>query len=92
MEFTFQKERRTFGRPISFEDKDEIIFSENSNRDFIKDYILRNPIHRATQYTNQMALSEANTERATYKHIGLTHNEGGWPKDISMSDPEQTVR
>lgn len=92
MDYTFKKERRTFGASASFSDKDEVIFSENSSQQLAKDYILKNPVDRATLFTRQMALSEANTERATYKHVGITHNEGGWPKDINMSDPEQTVR
>lgn len=93
MEYTFKKERRTFGYPVSFEDKDEIQFTENSRPEYAKDYILRNPVDRHTQtQTGQMSLSVANTDRATYKSIGITHTEGGWPKDINMHDPEQTVR
>ncbi|XP_014093385.2 dynein intermediate chain 3, ciliary isoform X1 [Bactrocera oleae] len=92
MEYAFKKERRTFGSSVSFSDKDEVIFSENSSQELAKGYILKNPVDRATLFTRQMALSDANTERATYKHVGITHNEGGWPKDINMSDPEQTVR
>ncbi|XP_023160983.1 dynein intermediate chain 3, ciliary isoform X1 [Drosophila hydei] len=92
MEYIFKKERRTFGSRVQFEDKDEVVFSENSNPDLVKNYILKNPVDRCTQYAGQTSLSVANTERATYKSTGITHNEGGWPKDINMHDPEQTVR
>lgn len=92
MEYTYKKERRSFGQQHNFQDKDEMLFTETSNRDMSRDYILRNPIDRMTQFTKQMSASMANTERATFKHCGITHNEGGWPKDINMQDPEQTVR
>ncbi|XP_055904528.1 dynein axonemal intermediate chain 2 isoform X2 [Eupeodes corollae] len=92
MEYSYKKERRSFGQQHSFQDKDEVIFNETSNREMCKDYILRNPVDRMTQFTNQMSVSVANTERATFKNCGITHNEGGWPKDINMQDPEQTVR
>uniref|UniRef100_A0A1A9VG63 Uncharacterized protein n=1 Tax=Glossina austeni TaxID=7395 RepID=A0A1A9VG63_GLOAU len=92
MEVTYKKERRYFGRPTAFESKDEVLFNENSNRELSKNFVLRNPVDDGTQYGTRWSLSLANTERATYKHIGITHNEGGWPKDINMHDPEQTVR
>lgn len=92
VEYVFQKGRKEFGRPVSFDDTSELLFSEPSNRETFRDYILQNPVTRATQCGNQMAVSEANTERATFKHCGIFHNEGGWPKDINMQDPEQTVR
>ncbi|EDW79093.1 dynein axonemal intermediate chain 2 [Drosophila tropicalis] len=92
MEFIFKKERRSFGARVHFEDKDEVVFSENSNPELVKSFILKNPVDRVTQYAGQTSLSVANTERATYKSTGITHNEGGWPKDINMHDPEQTVR
>ncbi|KMY99050.1 uncharacterized protein Dsimw501_GD12783, isoform C [Drosophila simulans] len=92
MEYIFKKERRSFGARVHFEDKDEVVFTENSNPELVKSYILQNPVDRVTQYAGQTSLSVANTERATYKSTGITHNEGGWPKDINMHDPEQTVR
>ncbi|XP_030372957.1 dynein intermediate chain 3, ciliary isoform X1 [Scaptodrosophila lebanonensis] len=92
MEYIYKKERRTFGARVHFEDKDDVVFSENSNPEMVKNFILKNPVDRVTQYAGQTSLSVANTERATYKSTGITHNEGGWPKDINMQDPEQTVR
>jgi len=67
MEFIFKKERRSFGARVTFEDKDEVVFSENSNPELVKNYILQNPVDRVTQYAGQTSLSVANTERATYK-------------------------
>ncbi|XP_037907219.1 dynein intermediate chain 3, ciliary isoform X2 [Hermetia illucens] len=92
LQYVYQKERKHFGRAYTFADKNELLFNEPSNRELSKDYICRNPVSQGTQCSHQMALSEANTERASFKPGGITHTEGGWPKDINMHDPEQTVR
>lgn len=92
VQYPFNKERREFGKQHSFTDKTEVLFSEGPHREFFNEYILRNPVSQGTLCGVQMAGSTANTERAEYEHHGLMHNEGGWPKDILLSDPEQTVR
>lgn len=92
MQFVYQRDRRDFGRQCHFSDKTELLFSEGPNRGLFKDFILRNPVDRWTQRSGQMSASEANTDRATFEHRGINHVEGGWPKDVNLADPEQTVR
>lgn len=92
MQYVYQKDRRDFGRQCQFTDQSDLLFSEPPNRLLFKDYILRNPVERWTQKTGNMSASEANTDRATYENKGVLHCEGGWPKDISLTDPEQVVR
>lgn len=92
IEYRYKKDRKCFGQQVQFDDKEQVLFSEGSNHELFKEYIYQNPVDRETSHTRQMAFSIANTERATYKHCGVTHNEGGWPKDINMHDNEQTVR
>lgn len=41
---------------------------------------------------NIPALHEINTEVIEYKTSLVTHVEGGWPKDITYNDLEQTDR
>lgn len=91
-QYTYYKQRREFGQQYSFTDKSEVLFSEPADRSIIKNFIPRDPVTRATQYGIQMGASEVNTERATYESHGILHTEGGWPKDISIQDPEQTTR
>ncbi len=33
-----------------------------------------------------------NTIRAEYREVSGMHEEGGWPKDINMNDPEMITR
>lgn len=92
MEYIYQRERRQFGKQCTFTDRNNVLFSQASDRDVFKQYILRDPVDQSTQYGKQMASSEINTERATYENHGVNHTEGGWPKDVSLLDPEQTTR
>lgn len=93
IQYVYQKERRNFGKQYQFADKNELLFTEPPNRSLFKDYyILKNPVEQFTQKSRQISASEANTDRATYEHKGINHTEGGWPKDVNLADPEQTVR
>ncbi|XP_052860937.1 dynein intermediate chain 3, ciliary [Anopheles cruzii] len=92
IQYVYQKERREFGKQCLFSDKNKVEFSEPANHDLFRDYILRDPVSIGTQYSRQMAISDANTESAEFEHHGILHSEGGWPKDVNFLDPEQTVR
>lgn len=91
-EYVYKRERRQFGHQCFFTDKNELLFSQPSDRDVFKEYILQDPVSQSTQYCKQMGLSEVNTERATFESRGINHTEGGWPKDVNLADPEQTTR
>lgn len=91
-QYVYYKQRREFGQHQIFTDKNEILASIPPNENLSNDFIQRDPVSRSTQYANQMSASEINTERATYETHGINHTEGGWPKDICLSDPEQTTR
>lgn len=90
--YSYQKERRDFGRQCQFTDKSELMLSIPSNRDVFKDYVLRNPVERYTEIRKQFSLSTCNTESVEFESRGLMHTEGGWPKDVNPKDGEQTVR
>ncbi|CAB3248003.1 unnamed protein product [Arctia plantaginis] len=57
-----------------------------------KQYILRNPVHSAVQHGPIFSQHEINTIRAEYTTTGINHAEGGWPKDVIVTDPESTQR
>lgn len=90
--YSYQKERREYGRQCFFTDKSQVLVSIPPNRDTFKDFILRNPVSRYTETPKQMALSVCNTESVEFDSKGMMHSEGGWPKDINPLDGEQTVR
>jgi len=39
-----------------------------------------------------MMVIQVNTPFIEIAHQGINHTEGGWPKDVSAADPEQTTR
>ena len=39
-----------------------------------------------------LAQYTANTERKTFINQGMTHIEGGWPKDVDASEPANVQR
>lgn len=91
-QYIYYKQRREFGQQCNLGDKDEIVVSISPDEEIVRQYKPRDPVSRGTQFTKQMSCSEVNTERATYETHGINHTEGGWPKDICLSDPEQTTR
>ncbi|TDG41972.1 hypothetical protein AWZ03_011618 [Drosophila navojoa] len=86
------RERRRFGRQCVFEDRNELMVSVHPSSRLRLKYIMGNPQTRAMQLSSVMALSEVETENATYDDHGMFHYEGGWPKEVNMNDEEQTLR
>jgi hypothetical protein len=52
----------------------------------------RDPCSAAVQCSPLMAAHAANTVAVTFAHRGAAHVEGGWPRDVDASEPEQTQR
>jgi hypothetical protein len=52
----------------------------------------RDPASASCQCAPAMAAHSANTVAVTYSHRGASHAEGGWPRDVDPSEPEQTQR
>ncbi|XP_075991760.1 dynein axonemal intermediate chain 2-like [Anticarsia gemmatalis] len=95
MDITFQysKLRNSFGRqPMFCESGPELCDTIPTHVPEHKAYILRNPVHTATQHTPNFSQHTVNTIRAEYTNNGANHAEGGWPKDVNVNDPETTQR
>ncbi|CRK89583.1 CLUMA_CG003276, isoform A [Clunio marinus] len=88
----FPKERKNFGKQCLFVDKRFLMVAIPPKPYEFKDYIQRNPVDVGTQLSKQYAFSEANTMSATFDKKGMFHTEGGWPKDVDISDIEQKIR
>lgn len=50
------------------------------------------PVEQETQNSIDIAGQYVLTDNPSLAHIGITHVEGGWPKDINRLDEEQTAR
>ncbi|XP_063392962.1 dynein axonemal intermediate chain 2-like [Cydia fagiglandana] len=91
--YSYIMKRRDFGKqPMFCEQGPELCDTILPNPVEQKAFILRNPVHQATQNTPNFSLHEISTERAKYNTTGINHAEGGWPKDVNIHDPEATQR
>lgn len=90
--FMYKKKRKDFGQRFNFRDKNEVIFDVGTNKKLTQNFILKNPVHQSTQMGVTTSVNVVNTDNKVYSVHGVTHTEGGWPKDINSSDPEQMFR
>lgn len=92
LQYAYVKERRRFGRPVTFFLRNEVLANYTSNKKNRKNFIPKFTMDRSTENVTRFAATEMNTESAQYASNGMFHIEGGWPKDIDVTDEEQTIR
>ncbi|KAK4872810.1 hypothetical protein RN001_014839 [Aquatica leii] len=93
LQYVYQKKRTEFGRQCLFSDKGpDLIDNYPSNKECLSQYILRDPVNQSTQCGPIQAEHSLNTTRANYVNYGINHTEGGWPKDVNITDEEQVKR
>lgn len=91
--YIYTKIRKDFGRqPMFCESSTELLDSINPDVEMQKLYILRNPVHVATQYSDPKSENYVNTRTLTSYNKGVNHAEGGWAKDVQFWDEEATSR
>ena len=55
-------------------------------------YAMRNPTVTGIDTTPHMSEAEVNTERITMKSTSMRHSEGGWPKDVDVTELTDVAR
>ena len=91
--YVYTRKRADFGKQCNFTDRAAEIHAEIPPDPALSEkFILRNPISRGIQHTNEMSEHEVNTERVLSEVRGINHTEGGWPKDVNYNEPEQVQR
>ncbi|XP_019851832.1 PREDICTED: dynein intermediate chain 3, ciliary-like, partial [Amphimedon queenslandica] len=91
--YVYTKKRNEFGRQAIFSDRPpELSIDIRPDSSMRNDYIRKDPVDIAVQYTSDMSEHEVNTERFETEIRGVNHTEGGWPKDINPAEVEQTIR
>lgn len=76
-----------------FQDFDELIISiPNTKPLYKKKYKIVSPVETGIQNCIDIAGNYVTTDNPSLCAIGITHVEGGWPKDINRLDEEQTAR
>lgn len=76
-----------------FQDYDELIISlPNNKAHYKKKYKIVSPVETGVQNCLEVAGTFVTTDNPSLESVGITHVEGGWPKDINRLDEEQTAR
>lgn len=85
--------RRNKRNSPKFQDYDELITSlPNTKAYYKKKYQIVSPVELAIQNCLEVAGTYVTTDNPSLAHVGITHVEGGWPRDINRLDEEQTAR
>ncbi|KAF5294468.1 hypothetical protein FQR65_LT01594 [Abscondita terminalis] len=93
VQYVYQKKRSEFGRQCLFSDKGpDLIDHYPSTKEYLPQYILRDPVNQETQCGPIQSEHYLNTTRANFINSGINHTEGGWPKDVNITDEEHTKR
>ena len=88
-----KKNRRfMYANMPKFQDCDELVCSIPPNRVLKKKYNIVSPVEFGIQNCLEVAGQYVTTDNPRLCHVGITHVEGGWPKDINRLDEEQTSR
>jgi len=92
LSYEYTRKRVDFGRHPKFEDSEVVdvanIKSEPSNQNLIPRH------HTTTEFTCTPAMSEhwVNTERFIQDDKGMSHSEGGWPKEVNTTEFSEKQR
>uniref|UniRef100_T1J9T4 Uncharacterized protein n=1 Tax=Strigamia maritima TaxID=126957 RepID=T1J9T4_STRMM len=93
IQFVYTKPRHEFGRPYVFSEKLAEITSEILPDDALaKEAVYTERQDKEVQFTPLISEHEMNTERIVSEFRSMNHAEGGWPKDVNPTDPEQIAR
>lgn len=89
---TVYRRKKYLNRVCYFEDEDAIQISFGPSRSLAKQCYLPDSVERGIQNIPHSAEDDANTEALQFASEGVLHAEGGWPRDISYQNSEQTSR
>ena len=93
MTYDISKRRSQMQRPTSFSDQPALILEEvMPNRELEKKYIMSVRMNRGVQAGDMISACSVNTARKELVCQGMSHTEGGWPRDVNPDDPEQKSR
>ena len=62
------------------------------DRELERNYARTVRVERASQAGGRVSAATVNTDRREFSSQGMNHSEGGWPRDVNSSDPDQKSR
>ena len=91
--YDVSKKRSHTRRPVSFTDSQaSVMASVAPDRALEADYVTRVRMSRGAQAVPDTSAALVNTRRQELVSQGMSHTEGGWPRDVNPGDTEQKSR
>uniref|UniRef100_A0A182SMP0 Uncharacterized protein n=1 Tax=Anopheles maculatus TaxID=74869 RepID=A0A182SMP0_9DIPT len=84
-------DRKDIRQPVNFQEENEVQATLVGNKALAKQYEIENPVDRGTQSTRWILNTPVWTVHNRLVHTGITHVEGGWPKDIDCWRDEELM-
>ena len=92
-DFIYTKTRRQFGRPCNFSRSACLVLNEvSANSEIASEYICLNPQESVVDTIPVLSMHSVNTDSVVTRSHGQYHVEGGWPKEIDPTDPQDTSK
>ena len=94
LQIIYLKERKEFGRAATHlaSTEPEGLDEFESNETLISGYAERNRVTLNMEAIPELSEHWVEPEMVAYTNHGMSHMEGGWPKDLDYTEKEQTLR
>lgn len=94
LQIIYLKERKEFGRAATHltSTDPEGLGEFESNETLISGYAERNRVTLNMEAIPELSEHWVEPEMVAYTNHGMSHMEGGWPKDLDYTEKEQTLR
>lgn len=83
---------KTLRKPVELQEENEVQANIPPNKTLQKNFTTVSPVEKGLQCTPLILNTPVWTVHNSLVHSGITHYEGGWPKDIDTHDEEVTAR
>lgn len=91
--YTYQKLRSEFGRHPNFCDSEiKNLTIPDIPADIMDNLLEKNPRKFVADNIPKKSEHSVNTDRVKTKSLGMSHLEGGWPKEVNAAEYEQTLK
>ena len=92
--YVYTKKRKEFGRHTGhFADRAaQVEFEIPGDEEIKENYMEKNPCVLEMHCIASISEHAANTNVTVFVEKGMKHEEGGWPREVDPSEPEQRIR
>lgn len=91
--YFYSKPRSEFGKQCNFaEGETQVLESILPTDEYDEQYETQNPTVSVVNTTPYMSETDVNTDSIVTKNTSMVHTEGGWPKDVDVTEQSDVTR